>query len=58
MGAGPEDATPSVMEKKRKEAGVTEFHGQATGEWVQTVGRNRKPYRPPPRARRDSEILR
>ena len=64
-GAG-QDASPSVMEEKRrgadvrekkKEGGVAEFGGQAPGEWAQTVGRNKEPYRPPPKRWRDSAIL-
>ncbi|KAI5856353.1 Flavinator of succinate dehydrogenase-domain-containing protein [Tricharina praecox] len=65
-GAGPQDAKPTVAEERsgeagakeqKKEGGVTEFGGQAPGEWAQTIGRNREPYRPPPRRWRDSEIL-
>ena len=46
------------VEQPKTDGGVTEFGGQAPTEWVQTVGRNREPYRPPPRRWRDSEILR
>lgn len=64
-GAGPDDASPTVKDEKsgkageieKKEAGVTEFGGQAPGEWAQTIGRNREPYRPPPRRWRDSGVL-
>ena len=70
-GAGPEEASPSVAEEKRAQAGlkddanggeterggVAEFGGQAAGEWAQTIGRNKEPYRPPPRRWKDSEIL-
>jgi len=45
-----------VREAKR-EGGMTVFGGQAPGEWAQPVGRNKEPYRPPPRRWRDSETL-
>jgi hypothetical protein len=70
-GAGPEEASPSVAQEKGGQAGskeeakgdetegggVAEFGGQAPGEWAQTIGRNKEPYRPPPRRWKDSEIL-
>jgi succinate dehydrogenase flavin-adding protein (antitoxin of CptAB toxin-antitoxin module) len=65
-GAATEEARPSAAIEQRKGnteqgkgevAGVTEFGGQAPTEWAQTVGKNREPYRPPPRRWKDSEIL-
>jgi len=68
-GAGPEEAVAGQNRGRaglREDAkgaeteggGVAEFGGQAPGEWAQTIGRNKEPYRPPPRRWKDSEILR
>ena len=58
---GPVKAAPSVTDAPEQvESGAekVEFGGGPVGEWAQTVGRNREPYRPPPKRWVDSEILR
>ncbi|KAA8906729.1 Flavinator of succinate dehydrogenase-domain-containing protein [Sphaerosporella brunnea] len=59
---GQEGGVREVEEQGKKEeaegmGGATEFGGTVPGEWAQTVGRKREPYRPPPSRWRDSEIL-
>lgn len=58
---GPVKARPSLTDAPEKvESGAekVEFGGGPVGEWSQTVGRNREPYRPPPKRWVNSEILR
>lgn len=56
-GSGQREMLDFEKQKKDGGGGRAGFGEGPVDEWVQTVGRNREPYRPPPSRWRDSEML-